>query len=284
MQRLRAESDINTQPATQASHITSQQCTSNTASVKILCLSLTSALSTKQNNTTACHQVDAAMHTSTGSQDHLIVLRDYSDRNIFANCAMTSPNTSYLQSICSNFNLAFLPNMSSQHSGHDVVACELEDLIHSKTGCSVHVEIFQIIGDGNCLFRALSLAFCQTENMHCVIRSYIVNHTLDANFTAVLQTFCERNVSNGMQFQHYLQSMQQDGHWGTEIEIIAAAHLFDCSIMCCSRYGLSGSLCIQHFTPHFVLSASCATTCDHPVIYLVNSSGNHYELQRKSNS
>ena len=271
MQRLRAKSDIHIQPAT-------QQHTSHTASVTIPAESQTTLPSTKQNNNTTCHQVDAAMHTSSDSQDHMIDMHNHSDSNIFANCAITSPNTNYLQSICSNFNLVFVPNMSSQHSRHDVVACELEALIHTKTGCSVHIEIFRIIGDGNCLFRALSLAFCQTENMHHIIRSYIVNHMLDTNFTTVLRTFCERNVRNCLQFQQYLQRMQQDGHWGTEIEIISAANLFDCSIMCCSRYGLSGSLCIQHFTPHLVVSASCATTCNHPVIYLVNSSGNHYEL------
>jgi len=82
----------------------------------------------------------------------------------------------------------------------------------------------------------------------------------------------------GMQLQHYLQSMQNDGHWGTDVEIIAAANLFNCSIMCLSRYGSSHSLCIQHFSPHFITSATCGTSCDHQVTYLVNSSGNHYEL------
>ena len=85
-----------------------------------------------------------------------------------------------------------------------------------------------------------------------------------------------------MQLQHYLQSMQNDGHWGTDVEIIAAANLFNCSIMCLSRYGSSHSLCIQHFSPHSITSATCGTSCDHQVIYLVNSSGNHYELAQVS--
>jgi len=70
--------------------------------------------------------------------------------------------------------------------------------------------------------------------------------------------------------------MQQPGEWGTDQEIVAAAQLFDCSIICASKCG--GRMNIQHFSPHFAQSPTCNASCQHKSMYLINSSGTHYEL------
>jgi len=73
--------------------------------------------------------------------------------------------------------------------------------------------------------------------------------------------------------------MQKSGEWGTETEIIAAAHLFKCAILCFSKYS-SKDLCLQQFSPHFLDSdsQSCSQSCSHQSLYLVNRYGAHYEL------
>ena len=76
--------------------------------------------------------------------------------------------------------------------------------------------------------------------------------------------------------KNYLINKAKPGIWGTDQEIAAAAHLFDCSIVCFSKYS-NRQFCLQHFPPHFISSAQCTSTCNHKTIYLINSSGTHYE-------
>ncbi len=75
----------------------------------------------------------------------------------------------------------------------------------------------------------------------------------------------------------HLAQMQNDAVWGTEHDIIAAAYLFNISIICYSKY-YTKQLCLQHFAPHFLSSGTCDNTCNHPTLYLINSSGVHYNL------
>lgn len=89
--------------------------------------------------------------------------------------------------------------------------------------------------------------------------------------------FATRNARNDTYTDHLIK-MQQTGEWGTEQEIAAAAHLFDCAVLCYSRYSANGEYCLQVFTPHFATSPTCTTSCKHSSLYLVNRSGNHYEL------
>jgi len=94
------------------------------------------------------------------------------------------------------------------------------------------------------------------------------------------EKFKQQFMSDGSTDQMYtehLQKMQQSGEWGTESEIIAAAHLFQCSIFCFSRYNRT-KFCLQKFSPHFLDSQICSPSCCHHSLYLVNTSGAHYEL------
>jgi len=90
------------------------------------------------------------------------------------------------------------------------------------------------------------------------------------------QQFMSDGSTDQMYTQH-LQKMQQSEEWGTESEIIAAAHLFQYSIFCFSRYNRT-KVCLQMFSPHFLDSQICSPLCCHHSLYLVNTSGAHYEL------
>lgn len=90
--------------------------------------------------------------------------------------------------------------------------------------------------------------------------------------------FANRFGEQQQSYENHLLHMQNAGVWGTEQEIIAAAHLFDCSLVCMSQYGSSWKFCLQHFPPHFAQSQTCNNTCRHNTLYLVNNSNVHYDL------
>jgi len=73
----------------------------------------------------------------------------------------------------------------------------------------------------------------------------------------------------------HVEQMTQNGTWGTENEIIAAAHLLSCSIVCLAKYN---KYHLQHFPPHFLLNSQCNSSCHHQTLYLINSTGSHYDL------
>jgi len=45
----------------------------------------------------------------------------------------------------------------------------------------------------------------------------------------------ESMFSDSEKYSKHVQQMKQNGTWGTEQEIIAAAHLFNCSIICLAK-------------------------------------------------
>ena len=78
-------------------------------------------------------------------------------------------------------------------------------------------------------------------------------------------------------YNSHLLIMQESGEWGTEKEIITAAHMLECSIVCFSKYNTDNKYCLQYFPPHFIDSTDCTDGCQHKTIYLINNSGMHYE-------
>ncbi|XP_020897308.2 uncharacterized protein LOC110236158 [Exaiptasia diaphana] len=75
----------------------------------------------------------------------------------------------------------------------------------------------RIVGDGNCLFRALSYAITGRQSYHRDIRSKVVHHMKTIEHDLKPHLNCS--------VDHYLENsrMNTDGTWGTDIEIFAAA-------------------------------------------------------------
>ena len=71
--------------------------------------------------------------------------------------------------------------------------------------------------------------------------------------------------------------MDRVGVWGTNQEIAAAANLFNIRIICCSKYGDGHQLCLQNFFPHGFDDKQWTSARQHPTIFILNSSGAHYE-------
>ena len=89
----------------------------------------------------------------------------------------------------------------------------------------------RILGDGNCLFRALSFIITGSEEQHMLVRQAIVAH-----MRSLGQVLWEHHIypdvayRNGM--EHYLSEtcMERSGAWGTQVEIIALANLLNIPI------------------------------------------------------
>jgi len=81
------------------------------------------------------------------------------------------------------------------------------------------VAVCKVAGDGNCLFRAISLGLTNSENSHRQLRDAITRHMLQA---PILQAMSNSNSN---------MFAATDSTWGIENEIIAAAHLLSCSIV-----------------------------------------------------
>jgi len=92
--------------------------------------------------------------------------------------------------------------------------------------------IHQIIGDGNCLFRAISLVTTGSQVQYHEMRCAILQHMQSIEHLLLgMGPDGQRNYASGMIAEHtiddYIQAscMNHNTTWGTAIEIATAAHL-----------------------------------------------------------
>ena len=87
--------------------------------------------------------------------------------------------------------------------------------------------IHSIQGDGNCLFRTLSFIITGSEEQHTLVREAILHHMLQiAHFMLSHLIIGHSSVSEYIQHT----SMDQDGTWGTDIEIFTLSDLLNTCI------------------------------------------------------
>ena len=91
----------------------------------------------------------------------------------------------------------------------------IEHLLASQNRKLVHVR-----GDGNCLFRALSLVVYGSEMYHLKIRELLVN------FVRSNADKFRVYVNRGTTLEDHLLHMQYSRTWATQVELYAAASLF----------------------------------------------------------
>ncbi|XP_050066084.1 uncharacterized protein LOC126555170 [Aphis gossypii] len=128
-------------------------------------------------------------------------------------------------------------------------------------------KIQKIIGDGNCLFRAFSYLVTGTEEQHLTIRQ---------NIATVVNTNQKilRYVGGEEQLQSYLKKnkIENEGVWGTDTEIFAAAIYFKTSVYV---------YCTQTHTWQLFskeINLKNALKRGEKCLYLVNQNNTHYEV------
>jgi len=190
--------------------------------------------------------------------------------NIFYYCNIRSLDYDFKKHTSQTLNLVTTRDMPEE-SCRSSLAQIFAKLICNATQQHVNVAVCKVAGDGNCLFRPISLKLTNSENSHRQLRDTITRHMFQA---PVLQAMSNMFADINSYIDH-VEQMTQDGTWGTENKIIAAAHLFSCSIVCLATYN---EYHLQHFPPHFLLNPQCNSLCHHQTLYLINSTESHYDL------
>ena len=85
-------------------------------------------------------------------------------------------------------------------------------------------KLYNIIGDGNCLFRALSYVITGRQVYHTIVRHKILEHMRS------IENLLQPHMN--MSFNNYFSAsgMANDRVWGTDIEIFAASSLLSTDI------------------------------------------------------
>ncbi|CAI6346321.1 unnamed protein product [Macrosiphum euphorbiae] len=127
-------------------------------------------------------------------------------------------------------------------------------------------KIVNIIGDGNCLYRSLSYWINGTEDHHLKIRNLIAE-VVKSNENI------EKYVGGKNKLLQYLEkNIENDGVWGTDVEIFAAAFLIQTSIYVYSTVTNKW----QIFNKYMDLKKKVMT--NEKCIYLRNINNVHYDV------
>ena len=90
--------------------------------------------------------------------------------------------------------------------------------------------IVDMNADGNCLFRALSdQLYGDYGNRHDEVRSEVCNFMEDNEDEFKLFLVFEDDTEeeeDAKDFDHYIEVMRSDGEWGGNLELVAAARLY----------------------------------------------------------
>ena len=111
------------------------------------------------------------------------------------------------------------------------------------------LEMKDVEGDGNCLFRSLSYAITGEEDQHAVIRTLICDYATSNERTKDIP-------------------MRQDKVWGTTTEILAAANLFELNRFVWALFGTKFTWHVHRPIDRIV----------NENIYLENRSGCHFNV------
>ena len=91
--------------------------------------------------------------------------------------------------------------------------------------------MFRILGDGNCLFRALSYVITGRQVYHPQVRNKIINHMTS------IENFLVPHLNTSLECYLHKTRMAQSGVWGTDIEIVIASSLLSTDIFVYTKFG-----------------------------------------------
>lgn len=89
------------------------------------------------------------------------------------------------------------------------------------------LKLAKVAGDGNCQFRAVSLALFGTEDRHVEVRQHAVQYMCD-HFTA--EQFNAYKDAGDDPLNVWTEKMSRDCHWGDDISLTAIMHHYSINI------------------------------------------------------
>jgi len=143
-----------------------------------------------------------------------ISLTAYNECSIYHHCQITSIDVEFQLHTCERLNLRhFEPTVCTANQAENGVATLLQKDIYRQTKTKAHVIKYSNVGDGNCLFRALSQAVMGSQDQHLLFRSSIVNHMLNNTAKNSMEQLFNHGTHHN---KNYLINMAKPGVWGTE--------------------------------------------------------------------
>ncbi len=148
-----------------------------------------------------------------------------------------------------------------------------------KKGQEFNIE--NVIGDGNCLFRAISLFLYGHENCHGEIRKEVVKYT--AEHWETLKSFIFIDDDNLKSKQNYLKYMSTDGVFGTSLELHVISLIRRLQIFIFNRKKVNPKLKKIIFEDKATIIGKGGYKCIYLLLVGNNESG-HFQLLRKRKS
>ena len=136
-------------------------------------------------------------------------------------------------------DFTFLPLVLTQRkavSNRVSLIIRKTNIPHSQVGEKLGTReprVTRIKGDGNCLFRGLSMAVTGWETGHLKIRQLVCDHIND------IGPYNSKDASDGPKYLHQ-SGMHRDTVYGTDVEIFSAAQVLSTDIYVYHKYGNNG--------------------------------------------
>ena len=128
-------------------------------------------------------------------------------------------------------------------------------------------KLIDILGDGNCLFRALSYAVSGRQVYHTQMRAQIINHMYH------IENFLLPHMNRSLHSYLANSHMTRNGVWGTDIEIFSVASLLSTDIFVYTQFGETQKW--LKFSRTMIGGKKPANSCS---IYLNHSNRIHYDV------
>lgn len=132
------------------------------------------------------------------------------------------------------------------------------------------LSVRQIVGDGNCLFRAISYEVTLSEEHHAFFRAAACSILRDERYSSMFEA---AHIPRQMSVNNYINvtNMEKLGTWGTDVEIFALATLLNTKIVVYYRPATSDTFSWYTYRP-----MTPSDKVEETSIYLRNL-GNHFE-------
>ncbi|XP_062614313.1 uncharacterized protein LOC134276047 [Saccostrea cucullata] len=156
--------------------------------------------------------------------------------------------------ICHELNIPFICRRN---------ACEVQCY---KTNITEPRFEKEIIGDGNCFFRAVSFSLTNSEDFHNIVRKAVCEHMMGNK--ELFKPFLKDGVQSVESHMSSTQ-MSQESTWATEVEIFATAHMLNTDL-----YTYSGGCWLRFLVAEVDPCRQSRTGA----IYLNHHQQNHYNV------
>ena len=121
------------------------------------------------------------------------------------------------RTLADTINLQHLPIRPTDFTGATITSTRHYDMMRTLLKSRFNMKLVPVIGDGNCLFRALSHFIFGDESEHNNVRISLINTFEQSPYVSAL---CALQGYNALTIQQHFSDMKRNYTWGTLNELI----------------------------------------------------------------